>query len=221
MVWLMAVSNIGIFAPTYLSSGYVNPCRLRRMTTDNDALGFWDFSTAIYAKPGVAEAVIRLQDDYRCDVNFLLLCCFCATRYRLGLTPTQIREADGLISSWRGEVTATLRNLRRTIKEEVAFTRFEGAEVVRSMVVAAEIESERVTQRLLEAYIGALSPAAELPFAAVLSIACANVQTYLTVAVGPTDASAETCLMVLLYAVFAQTPRDHVKSVWQDIGGVT
>ena len=37
---------------------------------------FWDFSLEIYAKPGVAQACLALQDECGADVNLLLFCCW-------------------------------------------------------------------------------------------------------------------------------------------------
>jgi len=36
---------------------------------------FWAFSLALYGKPGVAPALLGLQDRLGVDVNLLLFCC--------------------------------------------------------------------------------------------------------------------------------------------------
>jgi len=40
---------------------------------------FWDFSLAVYRRPGVAAACLRLQDEAGVDVNLLLYFCWLAT----------------------------------------------------------------------------------------------------------------------------------------------
>ena len=41
---------------------------------------FWDYSLALYGRPGVEACCLRLQDRLGVDVNLLLLCCWLAAR---------------------------------------------------------------------------------------------------------------------------------------------
>ena len=56
---------------------------------DFPAHPFWDFSLALYRKPGVAAACLRLQDGPGLDVNLLLYACWTAAN-GAGLAAPQI-----------------------------------------------------------------------------------------------------------------------------------
>ena len=44
---------------------------------------FWQFSGAVYAHPGVAEACLDLQDRHGLDVNLLLFCAWAGVQGRV------------------------------------------------------------------------------------------------------------------------------------------
>ena len=79
----------------------------------------WDFALALYAKPGVEQACLTLQDEAGVDVCELLFHCWL---YQHGLAAESgplkaIREER---YRWQQQVTATLRELRRTLKPQAA-----------------------------------------------------------------------------------------------------
>jgi uncharacterized protein (TIGR02444 family) len=113
------------------------------MEEEDRAASFWRWSLASY--PKVEQALLVLQDRYGADVNLLLYCAWLGK-----LTPESLDSAEAALRPWREEAVEPLRQLRRGLKNRPE------AAAVRDLVKAAELEAERVAQRLL---IGAV-PAA-------------------------------------------------------------
>ncbi|SDT56089.1 TIGR02444 family protein [Bradyrhizobium canariense] len=76
----------------------------------------WDFVVDLYAKPGVAQACLELQERLGVDVSLLLTALFYAVRGGLDLSAEQIEKLDRRISGWRAEAIFPLRRLRRRLK---------------------------------------------------------------------------------------------------------
>lgn len=119
---------------------------------------FWDYSVALYAKPGIASLCLRLQDDAGCDVNLLLLSCWLGEIGRLP-DPAVARNLRAIASEWQRPVIRPVREVRRVLKE-----RFErgaappGLGAVRERIKALELDFERLAQEELE--VAALASAA-------------------------------------------------------------
>lgn len=134
------------------------------------AAEFWEFSLARYAEPGVAEAALRLQDDFGCDVNLLLLCLWAAACGR-ALEPADFAALDAAAAPWRSAIVEPLRQVRRTLKTQpFADAR---SQPIRQRLLDLEIECERIVQ---ERIAGALPPA---PVAAGAPSARRNLEGYL------------------------------------------
>ncbi len=103
---------------------------------------FWDWAVAVYAKPGVAEACLDLQDAYGQNVPLLLWAV-----WRGG----DVASAVTLARFWEGEVVAPLRGVRRCLKGRA------GADALRERVKAVELEAERSLMLALEAVAGPVS----------------------------------------------------------------
>ena len=56
---------------------------------------FWRFSLALYARPGVAEALIALQDRAGLDVNLILFGLWVGTRHGRDLGQRGVRRGGG------------------------------------------------------------------------------------------------------------------------------
>jgi uncharacterized protein (TIGR02444 family) len=76
----------------------------------------WDFVVELYAKPGVSQACLELQDRLGVDVSFLLTVLFHVKSRNIDPSAEQIQSLDLSISAWRDETVATLRRLRRHLK---------------------------------------------------------------------------------------------------------
>ena len=100
---------------------------------------FWDWAVAAYARPGVAEACLDLQDTHGQNVPLLLW-----ALWRGG----DVTAAVTMARSWEKDVTGPLRGVRRRLKGRT------GAEALRDRVKAVELEAERVLMSALEAVAG-------------------------------------------------------------------
>ena len=114
---------------------------------------FWAWSLATYARPGVAEACLALQDRHGLDVNRLLLAHWLAGHGRV------LPDPAGLVSAfaegWQHDVVAPLRSVRRALKGSA----LAGAPALRQAVKDAELEAERLEQAELERLAASAGPA--------------------------------------------------------------
>lgn len=110
---------------------------------------FWTYSLAVYARPGVAEACLTLQDEDGADVNVLLYLMFLAHQGRQidAATTTAIAA---LARPWSEAVVVPLRGLRRRLKTAIGSLPPERTAALRTEVKRIELESERVLQETLE-----------------------------------------------------------------------
>jgi uncharacterized protein (TIGR02444 family) len=138
---------------------------------EDDAL--WRFSLAFYALPGVAQALIALQDRDRLDVNLMLFALWLGVSGRGRLSSDGLALADRAICTIRAEIVEPLRALRRGL------TRDPDADVqrLRESVKALELEAEKLAQRRLAGIAG---PSSGETFPdARLATARANLALYL------------------------------------------
>jgi len=125
-------------------------------TDDNASAGedpFWRWSCSVYARTGVAEALIALQDDYGLNVNIAL---WCAWRAATGSAPAreEIAAAKTALAAFNREATQRLRRARRALKTMTATETATDADGrlfdgLRQSVKALELEAERVEQAIL------------------------------------------------------------------------
>jgi uncharacterized protein (TIGR02444 family) len=132
---------------------------------------FWKFSLRFYAKPGVAQACIELQDIAGVDVNLLFLLIFFADAER-SLSRDDVANIDAAIAPWRSEVVRPLRAARRALKNNLGVA---NGEALRSDVKRIELEAERLQQEALFA----MFPSANIGTPAPREIAArANLAAY-------------------------------------------
>ncbi len=105
---------------------------------------FWGFSLRTYARPGVPEACLLLQDRLGADVNLILFAAWLGTR-GVALDAARLAEARAGIGAWHAEVVVPLRGVRRRLKPHGA-----PAAPLREGVKAAELEAERLEQMALQ-----------------------------------------------------------------------
>ena len=144
---------------------------------------FWDYSLAVYRRPGVSEACLRLQDDAGVDVNLLLYVCWLATVRDAALDEAGVRDAIALTEGWRDRVVRPLRDVRRWMKGGAEGMPAESVEALRSEVKKIELKSERLQQDMLFAMAGPAKAATDE--AAARRRADANIGTYLSVIGAP------------------------------------
>lgn len=104
---------------------------------------FWQFCLSWYARPGVSQACIELQDKLGLNVNLMLLLCWCEQQ-KLQLSFDQIERLGLSLKVWSEKYTQPLRQLRRQIALED-----HADESVKHAIFDAEMALEKSEQRLL------------------------------------------------------------------------
>ena len=139
-----------------------------------DAAGeaFWRFSLALYARPGVAAALIALQDRAGRDVNMMLYALWRGATAGRRLDVAALQAVAASIEPVAA-VATPLRALRRQLKGSAD----DDLQALRSRVAALEIAAERRVQYRLAARreVASRPVQAEAGFAA----AAANLALYL------------------------------------------
>jgi uncharacterized protein (TIGR02444 family) len=109
----------------------------------------WAFALAIYARPGVAEACLALQNEAGVDVMLLLIATFAAVKHGTLITPDQIAAMDEACRPWREQIVRKLRAVRIELKTGPRPAPNETTEQFRSKVKALELEAEKLENKLL------------------------------------------------------------------------
>jgi uncharacterized protein (TIGR02444 family) len=106
-----------------------------------DASGeaFWRFSLALYAQPGVAAAMIALQDRARRNVSLMLFVLWTGATRGETIAASDLQAAQAAIAALDDAVVAPLRTLRRGLKPAAAGD----IEAMRRQIGGLEIAAER------------------------------------------------------------------------------
>lgn len=111
----------------------------------------WAFVLDFYARPGVSQACLELQDSLGVDVTVLLhaIWLHCA----FGITPdaTEVAAFDTAVEPWRIQVITRLRGARRYIKANPSGLTQEFLTGLRKQIADAELKAERGAFALLAA----------------------------------------------------------------------
>ena len=106
----------------------------------------WQFSLAFYAKPGVAPALLRLQDRDGSDINVILYALWLGLQGRR-LDAEGLAEAAMAAAPLHAGVVEPLRALRRRLKDEPD----PEVQRLRERIKELELEGEEAIQRRLAA----------------------------------------------------------------------
>ena len=143
---------------------------------------FWRFSLAFYARPGMADALIALQDRAGLDVNLMLFTMWRGALHGQRLRASEMQAVEGAIAPLRREIVAPLRALRRQLNAEGDAD----IQVLRRRILGLELAAERTVQLRLAAIVA--SPESDADRRAVAE---ANLVLYL----GAEAQSAEAMLL--------------------------
>jgi uncharacterized protein (TIGR02444 family) len=132
---------------------------------------FWTFSLATYARPGVSEACLELQETAGVDVNVLLYLLWLGAHGRR-LGRAEVAAAAALTEAWRRELVGPLRQARRASKQSPAGFDAGAVAGLRLQIKRAELEAERLQQEALYAQrpIGELGEPSEPSDAAAANV---------------------------------------------------
>ena len=171
---------------------------------------FWEFSLDVYARPGVADACIALQDEAGLDVNLILFCLWSGAQGPGRLDAGDLRRAIALTSGWQDDVVKPVRAARRAARNaKTAGGAGLFAMAFQRDIAATELSAERVEQWLL--FDAAPETERGEPGEAdALRMACENLAGYLK-ARGANAAAARARLETLLAASFPASGTDDVR----------
>jgi len=115
-------------------------------------MSLWDWTLAAYARPGVPEACLELQDRFGRNTSFLLWAAWAGGQ---GRAPDEagLAEAAIVARAWEAEVLGPLREVRRQLKPARPPVDDAVREGLREEVKVAELRAERVLMETLEALI--------------------------------------------------------------------
>lgn len=111
--------------------------------------GFWRFSLMVYARPGVADALIGLQNRAGHNVNLILFGMWLGLCAGAQLDAVGLARAKAAIDGLDRGVVAPLRELRRALKADPD----PDVRVLRRRVLGLEIAAERRVQARLAASV--------------------------------------------------------------------
>ena len=109
----------------------------------------WAFALEIYARPGVADVCLKLQNEAGVDVMMFLVAAFAAVRHRIMLTTPEIRALEAACRPWREQIVQPLRAIRSGLKTGPLPAPTSETEQFRSKVKTVELAAERLQNRLL------------------------------------------------------------------------
>lgn len=174
-------------------------------TEDNHP--FWQFSIDVYARDGVADACIALQESCGIDVNILLFCCWAGAVGSPVLSSDQIEAAHAVVADWNRDVVQGLRAVRNRLKAGVSGFDADDVEALRQRVLGIEINAEHKEQLRLAETV----EVAEVPGRAAgerLAACVANISAYFALA-AKGDAPP-TALATILQNVFPESPKSDI-----------
>lgn len=119
------------------------------------AKSLWNFSVALWAKPGVEALALRLQDRHELDIGLLFYCLWAARTRAQPVGRAGLARALDASRPWREDIIGPLRGVRRRLKAAAGIG---DQAALAKAVAAAELAAER---QLLEA-LERESPQAEL-----------------------------------------------------------
>jgi uncharacterized protein (TIGR02444 family) len=109
----------------------------------------WAFALRFYARPEVAEALLRLQDRAGADVCVVLFALFIARTHCAVVDDADLADLDAAITDWRREVIWPLRCLRRRLRHGPGPVPAAATQALVQCIKAAEIDAEQIELAVL------------------------------------------------------------------------
>mgnify|MGYP006273444369 CR=1 FL=1 len=116
-----------------------------------------EFAKSLYARFGVREACLYLQDEAGCDVVLVLAGAWLGAQGRR-LTPLEWRALEQEAAPWREFVVEPLRSVRRYLKEQSGDP---SVQRLRERIKGAEIEAELHSLQWLEVRLEGMGQSGE------------------------------------------------------------
>ena len=109
-------------------------------------MSLWGWTLEAYARPGVPEACLELQDEYGQNTSYLLWAVWAE-----GADAATLQAAATAGRDWDETVLKPIRAVRRTLKARFDAVDDGAREGLREDVKAAELRAERVLMEAFEA----------------------------------------------------------------------
>lgn len=132
----------------------------RTQATEADSHPFWQYSVAVYDRPGVAASCLALQDGRGADVNILLYCCWRAACGDAALDRAALEPIISRVASWRNDVIAKLRAVRVRTKTGITGVSPTTLAPFRESLKALELDAEFIEQAMLAEHAASRDAAA-------------------------------------------------------------
>lgn len=182
----------------------------------------WRFAGELYARPGVEDACLALQDQAGQDVMALLFLCWAGASGAGRLDEAAHAAVAAVGAGWSGTVTGGLRRVRRALSDAAMAGPVPpaGARVrLRRRLLALELQAERQTAALLQAAVPLVADRAR-DRAARLADAAANLVAGCRHGAGRAAGDPErTHLATLLAACFPEATAAQVRAALSEAGG--
>lgn len=118
----------------------------------------WAYMLRLYARPGVAPACLRLQEEHGLDIPLLLALLHARAAGR-ALDGATVARLDREVARWREEVIRPLRAIRTAMKSNPWMTRDPGVPGLRAAIKSEELRAERIEVAMLARLLADLPPA--------------------------------------------------------------
>lgn len=113
---------------------------------------FWDWALSAYARPGVGQACLDLQDDHGQCTPYLLWAVWAAQSGR-GLDEATLVKGADLARRWEPTLITPVRAVRRALKPSFDGVADDLREALREQVKAVELAAEKTLMLSLEALV--------------------------------------------------------------------
>ena len=108
-------------------------------------MAIWEWVLEAYARPGVPQATLTLQDQYGQNTSFLLWAVHAEVK-----DPALLARAAAAARAWDSTALTPLREVRRALKPALPPFDDQAREALREAVKGLELASERVLMETLD-----------------------------------------------------------------------
>jgi uncharacterized protein (TIGR02444 family) len=112
-------------------------------------MAIWEWTLAAYGRPGVADACLRLQDEFGQNTDLLLWAVWAETK-----DPQLLVRGAAAARAWDRIALSPLREVRRALKAPAPPVADHARESLREDVKTAELRAERVLLETLAELAG-------------------------------------------------------------------
>lgn len=113
-----------------------------------DAENYWSDMLKVYAKNGVSQACLSLQDRFSIDV-ILFLTTLIACQKGCLIDDQAVSRLDAACAQWRAQIVHPLRLIRQQLKNKPLSKAKKDAHVFREKIKALELNAEKLQLNLL------------------------------------------------------------------------